>query len=356
MTSTRSQPGSGSRSTGPRRPRPRGGVQGFRSLDAGAVARAADESGIQAGRRRGLVRGRAHGSRRRAASVGRPDPRRDGLPHSRPADRGAEEVDWLDHVSALELTELPETLWSSAAARSGSSSRRRSRASARRSRSSKASTGSPSGTTRRLRPSSPPRSGTRASRSSRAPSSTASPRPGCPRRDGRGPGDPCRPVLLAAGRTPNVEELEPRASGNRAHEGGHRGRRSPAHERRRRLGGGRRDRPVPVHADRSVPGACSRRGHVHRRRPRRRLLGAADRDLHRPGARPESGRPSAKRARRGSRRGGRHAPGVGSDARSTRTRSAGSTRSSSSARRSGSSESTWSTAPRLRSCRRSRSR
>ncbi len=33
-----------------------------------------------------------------------------GLAHRRSADRGIDEVDWIDHVSALELTELPESL------------------------------------------------------------------------------------------------------------------------------------------------------------------------------------------------------------------------------------------------------
>ena len=286
-------------------------------------------------------------------SVGRPDPRRDGLPHSRPADRGAEEVDWLDHVSALELTELPDDALvvgggavglelAQAFARFGSKvtivegidriafrddeEAAAELAAALRDEGIEIVTGAFVDRVRRD--------------------------PGALVATAAGRGS-ARLVLLAAGRTPNVEELN-LSERNRAHEGGHRGRRSPAHERRRRLGGGRRDRPVPVHADRSVPGARSRRGHAT-------TDGAPDADYSIPTAIFTDPEPAGVgKTEREARDEGLDVEAVthpvSAVTRAVRTRSAGSTRSSSSARRIGSSESTWSTAPRLRSCRRSRSR
>jgi pyruvate/2-oxoglutarate dehydrogenase complex dihydrolipoamide dehydrogenase (E3) component len=81
-------------------------------------------------------------------------------------------------------------------------------------------------------------------------------------------------VLLASGRAPNLEELEAR----------HRRGRADADQRGRHLGRRRRDGRAAVHAGRPVPVAGRRRRHVHVERCARGLLGAADRDLHRPGA------------------------------------------------------------------------
>src|SRR6184192_3864670 len=81
-------------------------------------------------------------------------------------------------------------------------------------------------------------------------------------------------LLLASGR--RRRELQARD----------RGRRADAHERPGDLGRGRRQRAGPVHARRAVPGANRGRRHVPPgRRPGSRLHGAAGGDLHRPRAR-----------------------------------------------------------------------
>jgi pyruvate/2-oxoglutarate dehydrogenase complex dihydrolipoamide dehydrogenase (E3) component len=68
-----------------------------------------------------------------------------------PPIEGLDEVGWIDHVSALELTELPESLLVVGAARSGSSSPRCSRASDRASCSSSTPSGSHPARMRRRR-------------------------------------------------------------------------------------------------------------------------------------------------------------------------------------------------------------
>ena len=313
MTSTRSQPGSGSRSDRPASTRPRGGVQGSRSLDLRAVARAVDESGYK------LVDGVASFEDAHTVRVGERHLSADrilvatGSRTAVPPIEGLEEVDWLDHVSALELTELPETPWSSAAARSGSSSRRRSRASAKvtivegidriafrddeeaaaelaaalRDEGIEIVTGAFVDRVRRD--------------------------PGALVATVRA-GDPCRPGLLAAGRTPNVEELNLERAESSARRRASRStvtctsaegawaagdvtglyQFTPIAQYQARVAVADMTTDGAPDADYSIPTAIFTDPEPRRSREDR-----------------------ARSARRGSRRGGRHAPGVGSDARST---------------------------------------
>ena len=159
-------------------------------------------------------------------------------------------------------------------------------------------------------------------------------------------------VLLASGRVPNVEALNLERIGIERHEAGDRRRRAPAHLGRRDLGRRRRDRAGAADADRPVPGAPRRGRHVHRRRARRRLLGATDLDLH--GSRGGGGR--AHRAGRASRRRStsRRSSTTASSARSSSRRSTSSTSSSSSGSRGASAASTWWRGTRATSSRGSR--
>ena len=124
----------------------------------------------------------------------------------------------------------------------------------------------------------------------------------------------------------------------------HPGRRPSAHQRRRRLGGRRRRGRPDAHPDRAVPGPHRSRGHVRRRLPACRLLGAPDRDLH-------GSRAGRCRADGGRGRASRATTSVSSSircrrspARSTRVRNTASTRSSSTGRRDECSACTWSRA------------
>ena len=72
-------------------------------------------------------------------------------------------------------------------------------------------------------------------------------------------------MLLASGRAPNVEALRLEELGIERDRDGDRRRRAHAHVGRRDLGRRRRDRQLPVHPDRPVPGADRDRRHVRRR-------------------------------------------------------------------------------------------
>ena len=213
-----------------------------------------------------------------------------------PPIEGLEEVGWIDHVSALELTELPESLlvvgcgavgleFGQIFARFGSKVTIVDAAD-------------------RIAPASDPDASATLAASLEEEGlelvtsvfvksvrredgeivAVIAPRDGSDDLRGAGGADPARLRPGAQRRRP-----EPRGGRRRDDQGGDRGGRAPAHLGAGDLGRRRRRRGRAAHAGGAVPGANRRRGHVRRRRTGRGLLGAADRDLHRPGAR--RGRP-----------------------------------------------------------------
>jgi hypothetical protein len=102
------------------------------------------------------------------------------------------------------------------------------------------------------------------------------------RRHGRFAGAPRRQGPARLRRAPERRGAAPRRARDRARAAGHRRRRADAHLGRRDLGGRRRDRPLPVHADRPVPGADRGRRTCSVSKTRRGLLGAPTSILHEP--------------------------------------------------------------------------
>ena len=214
---------------------------------------------------------------------------------------GLDEVGWLDHVSALEATELPDSLlvvgggpvgleFAQAFSRYGSKvtivdaveriAFRDDRDAAAELAAALHDDGIEIVTSTFVK-------GVR--RDGEVIVATLSPRDGGDERELR-----VEQILLASGRVPNVEELELEQAGIEQEQDRDRRGHTPADDGGRRLGGRGRDRNRPVHAHRPVPGPDRGRGHVHGRGARGGLLDPADGDLHRPRAR-------RRRPHRGSR-------------------------------------------------------
>ena len=235
------------------------------------LGRRAARPGLRDLRGNGDVRRRADDPRRRRGADVGADPVATGSRTAVPPIPGLDELDWIDHVSALELEELPESLLV-ARRRPGRARVRADLRALRLTRDDRRTTApqiaprSDADATDELRR----RSRTRGSTSSRTrPSSASTATDGDRSRDGDALSTPSRCCSRrAASRTSRSSASTGSASSTTGA-----GSRSTSGMRtnvERHLGRRRRDRPPPVHADRAVPGAHRRRRHVRAERRTRR--------------------------------------------------------------------------------------
>ena len=277
-----------------------------------------------------------------------------------PPIEGIEDVEWVDHISALEVTELPESLlvvgggavgleFGQAFSRFGSRVTMVDAMEHRRAVRSDAA------------------AELEAARTEEGIELVTNTFVSSVRQEGGeveavlAPRDAARSALSASVPSSSLPDAPRTSRSSASNRSGSRRRRSGSPStstcarRGRDLGRGRRNRGRPVHSGRPVPGAGRDRGHVRRRRDSR-LLHPADRGLHRSGARAAGAdRERGPRARLRRRKPSATSSGTSRERR-TRTRSTGSSSSSTTGRRGACSESTSSRGAAATSSRVSRSR